>query len=397
MALRRLLTLRISDIVRGRWTEAALRNAAKDWQGPHYVRKRNRWLDLLFVTDHLAALVKSNAPLVAGLEEAVSLDAPNSRVEAILLTLREDLAQGASLSESMARRPRFYPAFYVDLVQSGESTGALYASLTQAADGIEHRLTVGAKWKAYLTYIFLVYCVQVLLLAFISLKVVPVFSEILGEFGATIPPSMEFMVRFGNGFDSIVQAFYHEWWWNLTAGVLLLLVSFFAFRALSRTPTVRFLCSAILFYMPIAGRIVVKRDLGRAAFVIEKLLAGGVPLTEAIEKAASMDLNVLVRRSFERMRRRLEQGQSLRDAMERITLPSTYRTILALGEAGETLPVAFREIAELYVRETNKAQSILADVVSPLLIFAAAGLSLLGAASFFQFSVTLVDVMIQSI
>ena len=103
------------------------------WRGPRFLWQGQRRWALLELTGQLAELVRLRVPLGDGIS-AMALDAPNRKMRALLFVLGLELKNGLSLHETFARRPNFFPDFYVDAVRVGEETGRLPDMLIKIAD-----------------------------------------------------------------------------------------------------------------------------------------------------------------------------------------------------------------------------------------------------------------------
>ena len=121
------------DLLTGVSRRAKSFRRRKNWPGPAYFFRALWRRDLIQLTSHLSAIVRCNAPISSGLERALT-DAPSLKLSQAMIAMRDDLASGLRIGESLAKYPRFYPAWYVNLIATGESTG----SLTSAFDSAGH-------------------------------------------------------------------------------------------------------------------------------------------------------------------------------------------------------------------------------------------------------------------
>ena len=109
-----------------------------------------------------------------------------------------------------------------------------------------------------------------------------------------------------------------------------------------------------------------KSDLAHVSLVLERLLIAGVPLNEALQDCAELDLPNGVRESILRVKNRVEQGSSLAGALAgEPRFPESFQTLLALGESSGHLPAALERVSDLYHRQTLKTTRIALDIGGP--------------------------------
>ena len=435
------------------------RSRSARWKGPIYLAVGHWRRDLLTVVDQIGAIVKTNAPLVPGLEacgreerrqrgglsarnifalaEAYGVmlsiilvgvyvgitqfdlfgdvDLPtlvyfcavgavaavpgvfflrrSGRLEAVFLTLRDDLSAGLPLSEAMARQRRFFPRFSVDLVKAGEESGRMGDCLDQLGDDTLHALTIGKGVVSNLLYLGFVFAAQMTILTFLSIRVLPVFIDIVQDFGGQLPGPARVMTGlvyaiFGDRrrLSSTLNGDERTAAWSLfvvqllAVVVLFMIAAFLITRLRRRTFSTRSM-AAVLLLIPGLRSVVVHRNLAVVSLILEKLLRAGVPLERALESAANSELNPLYERSVRRVRQRILQGESLGDAWNaekgrRALAPASFCGLVLLGERSGMLPDAFGRLAEFYGRQAEKRVRIISDALMPLGVLLLGGITL---------------------
>jgi type II secretory pathway component PulF len=359
------------------------------WLGPKFMYRRRR--KLIAVTNQLCAIVRCNAPLVGGLESA-AIDAPDAKVEAILLALRDDLAAGFSLSEAMRARTRFFPRDYVDMVAAGERTGTLYEALSGLSDTQMSVFMFHDMLKLYLMYFTWLLCAQLGITAFIMSFIVPEMVGLVGEFGGTPPP-------FARGFFRLCELGFLNWWRILfTVSWAIVLIHLTLGRHLRQGGRIGAIYAWICMCVPFVSDIVVKTNLGHAANLMENLLRGGIPMDEALEQTASGHLNPLYARRLAQAKERVSSGLTLSESLAKggRCFPSSFVGMVAMGESSGLLPDAFGRIGALYHREAQKAKKILTDLGGSAGILVCASLTFTVVYSVFSTLVEVYDAFLYS-
>ena len=330
--------------------------------------------------------------MIGGLE-AAALDAPGAGLQDVFLVLRDDIESGLSLTEAMLRRPRFFPRFYADLVKVGEETGKLYGTLTELNDELLETMVFRDIFRIYLLYITIVLAAVCSVQALLCTRVVPVFAELLANFEAEVPRSTAALIAFsyyvvaGGGWRTI-----------LVTVCLVAIAGNILHRLLRRRGMISAAVGRLLMCVPFLRSIVVKRNLAQAALVLEKLLAGRVPLDAALEDAASLDISPIYRAIMRRLGKSVQNGETLNAAMEKERLlPASFRGLVSIGESSGLLPEAFGRIALLYRREAIKTGKILIDVLTPAGVVVLGCLTLLVTLSVFAMSVSVYEALLESI
>lgn len=373
MALREILRIDLGQWIHGKHGHL--------WPGPRYVRLQRWRYDLLIVTEQIEAIVAANAPLVRGLD-AAAMDAPNGNVEAMLLTLRDDLAAGESLADAMAFRPHFYPPFFVDLVRAGERTGRLDACLRDASGHIR-RMVDHRSHKSQFWYPAQLFAIHLVLAAFMLVKVYPVFAEIATELDGRdyVPVWIETVLPY------IVDRFV------------------FLFGALAPAVLGIVLAPRLLrhriggagLYVPFWRCVPRKRYLAQIARVMNIMLRADVPLDRALAECAVLAVPRVYRRALNDVTERVESGESLADSLARYPrlFHRPFRELIRLGERSGQLVEILERVASLYDAQTTKVRRIVVDYALAASVIAVGVLTLGGTLLIFQMNVVLVQAILE--
>ncbi len=377
MSLRDALRTDLGALVRGTPADDGGRHRRSHvWPGPIYLRLQRWRRDLLIVTEQIAALVHANAPMVRGLD-AAAMDAPNGNVEAILLTVRDDIAAGESLADAMALRPRFFPSYFVDLVRAGERTGRLGECLRESSDSVRWMVDHRAH-KSQFAYPALLLLIHVLLGTFMLVKVYPVFAEISSEMdgGASMPDWIPLVVGY-------IETRYPS----------LLGLAVLAFLAIVVVPRVAgSWVQSVMLYMPIWRRVERKKHLSHVTHVLKTMLRADVPLDRALAECAVLAVPRPYRLALANVTDRVEAGETLADSLEyhpRL-FHRAYRDLIRLGERSGRLPEVLDRLTTLYDAQTAKILRIAVDYTLALCVVCVSVITLASTLLIFQLNITLV-------
>jgi len=326
--------------------------------------------------------------LIAWFIRAVVLNR-NSRTD-VFLALERRIALGMPLSQAMGTLPRFFPRHLADLVEAGEEAGNLDRAFDQFSDAMLRSLGLHRQLKAALLYIKVVLSIQVLIVLFILVKIVPVWAEVLQELGSEGDSAiagvywspLPLLGAIIPDLDQIVSLSEALFTWNkvLLPAVILPLVWAFLARFRRRRSWASRGASSVLLLLPWFRGLVSRHNLGLIARMLHGLLLAGVPLDRALAMAMGADLLPPYRNWLGDLRDRIQQGDSIADALAaaggKHLIPDSFRGLLEAGERSGQLPATLERIAELYQREAEKRMHVLVALVLPSGIFVMAYITL---------------------
>ena len=144
----------------GRWLWRTGRPRAKDRIGGLSAadiargavpERKPKLQELATFTQQLANLLNSGMPLTVALNSMTHLETKGIPAE-VSQELKQDVMEGRSLSDAMAKQPRIFSDLYINMVRAGESSGALVEVLRRMADHFERFAQVRSKFTSALIY-----------------------------------------------------------------------------------------------------------------------------------------------------------------------------------------------------------------------------------------------------
>src|SRR3974390_2534486 len=167
-------------------------------------KRKPKLQELATFTQQLANLLQSGMPLTVALNSMTHLESKGISAE-VSKELRQDVMEGRSLSDAMAKQPRIFSDLYVNMVRAGESSGALVEVLRRMAEHFERFAQVQSKFTSALVYPSFVGVVGVGIIFFFMTYMLPKFMTIFEALNVPLPMMTQMLV-------SISHLFSRYWW-----------------------------------------------------------------------------------------------------------------------------------------------------------------------------------------
>ena len=90
-------------------------------------------------------------------------------------------------ADALGKHPRVFSRFYVNMVEVGEATGTLDSILSRLAGHMERIEALKGRVVSALAYPMTLFLVALIVLVFMLVWIVPLFSQMFDEFGQALP------------------------------------------------------------------------------------------------------------------------------------------------------------------------------------------------------------------
>ena len=313
--------------------------------------------DLMLFSRQMYTLLKAGVPIMralTGLQDSTT----NKAFAGVIRDVRESLDAGRELSPSLARQPRVFTPFFVNMMRVGEMTGQLEEIFLRMSQHIEFEQFMRNQVKSAVRYPIFVIATMALAIVIINIWVIPAFAKVYKGFNHELP----LLTRVLIGFSDFMVA----WWPMLLLGVV---GAFVAFSGWTRTRAGRLRWDEFKLKIPIAGKIILKATLARFARSFALAIRSGVPIVQALTTVAHTVDNDFIASKIEKMREGVERGESvLRTASLSGVFTPVVMQMIAVGEEAGSLDDLMQEVAEMYQREVEYELKTLSSQIEPILI-----------------------------
>lgn len=311
-------------------------------------------------TRELSSLVNASLPVDETLRLLSMQPHMRSRLRQATRELLRRVSEGEQLSAAIAGN-RMFPELYSRLVAAGELSGTLPAVLEQLASYLERSAEGRARIRASLAYPALILVAALVVIAVLSLVLVPAVLPIFSDAGAE-PPAVIRML-------SLLSSVSWTTWVALTAAVA-------GFVALSASSgAVRQSLDRIAHRLPFVGPLVVERETGRFARVLSMLLANGVPVLDALHVSGGTLASGVFRRAIAQAERRLKEGEPLAATLERSScFPPLLLRLVSVGEQTGQLALLTQRAAAIFEDALQRRVDRITVMATPVLTLVIGGM-----------------------
>src|SRR5262245_32379714 len=168
-------------------------------------QRKPKMQELATFTQQLANLIKSGMPLTVALNSMTHLETKGIPSQ-VSKDLRQEVMEGRSLSDAMAKQPRVFSDLYINMVRAGEQSGALPDVLKRMAQHYQQFSEVQGKFATAMIYPAMVCLVGIGLMLFFIYVMLPQFVDMFNSFtNIQLPLPTRMLI-------SASYIFTHYWW-----------------------------------------------------------------------------------------------------------------------------------------------------------------------------------------
>lgn len=320
--------------------------------------KKIKPMDIALFTRQLATMMSAGVPLLQAFDIiGEGFDNPNMRK--MVDDIKQDVAAGNSLANSLRKQPQYFDDLYCNLVDAGEQSGALETLLDRVATYKEKTEALKKKIKKAMTYPAAVIVVAVIVSAILLIKVVPQFQSVFEGFGAQLPAFTLMVIAI----SEVLQ----EWWLLVLGGLFVL--AFVLRHFYRKSEKFRDAVDRGLLKIPLIGSILYKSAIARYARTLATTFAAGVPLVDALDSVAGATGNVVFRNAVEKIKGDVSTGMQLNFSMRTTGVFSSMAIqMTAIGEESGSLDEMLSKVATFYEDEVDNMVDNLTTLMEPMIM-----------------------------
>ena len=319
--------------------------------------------ELFQFCNQFSAMISAGISIV----EAVQVSSEQSfsiKLKSALKAIQEDMKQGVSLSDAMAKHPKIFPPFFSSMVYIGEMAGCLDRVLITVAQYYELENKTKKKIRSSLAYPIILSLMLVAVVIVMMVFVIPTFISSFQQMGTPMPA-----LTLGI-FDASI--FFQE---NILYILLVLFALITASILLKLLPSVQFFYDRMKVTLPVFKKINMSVFTSRFCRSLGLLLSSGADTLTSLETMQKTINNKYLQKKFTRVIDDVRMGMALSSALAvEMKLSSILIQMIIVGEKTGELDSVLVKTAPFFDDETEKSLNLITTIVQPTVMI------LLGAA-----------------
>lgn len=313
--------------------------------------------DMVFLSRQISVMVSAGLPLVKALE-VLSKQTSKMRLSKIISSIAQDVRGGSRFSTSLARYPKVFDDFYINMVRAGETAGKLDEVLLYLADEQEKNYDLTSKIKGAMAYPSFVILAVAGVMTLMMVFVIPQLTSILLEAGVELPITTRILIK--------VSLFFKAYFYFIVVGIVFFLAGI---RGLTKTKPGRVIWDRLLLKLPVFGELFEKIYLVRFTRSFSTLIIGGIPISSALKIVSQVVGNVVYKKTIIQAINEVEEGRSISNAfLDAPHIPKMLSHLMAIGEQTGRLDDVLKTISNFYSREVENVLVKLVTLLEPLII-----------------------------
>lgn len=323
--------------------------------------------DVVILSRQISTLFHAHVSALKAFE-MLATETQSEGLKKALFGVADDIKAGSSMANAMAKHPKVFSNFYVNMVRAGEESGNLEGVFESLADYLDRNYELTSKARNALVYPSFVVVTFIVVMSLMLTKVIPKISSIITESGQDVPlytkiviGISEFLVDYGVFILAL-----------LAAGVIFLI-------RYVRTEKGRLNIDSFKLEIPYIGSLYRTLFLSRIADNMDTLLTAGIPMLRSLEVTATVVDNAVYEDILKEIENSVKGGSLVSDAMSAYPeIPSIMTSMVKIGEETGELGSILNTLALFYKREVDSAVETLVSLIEPVLIvLLAAGVGVL--------------------
>lgn len=313
--------------------------------------------DVIVFARQFSTMLNAGLPLMQCLE-ILQPQQENPTFKKNLKGIKESVEAGETFADSLKKFPKAFNELFVNMVAAGEAGGVLDVILERLSSYIENIAKSKRRIKGAMTYPIITMIVAMAVVAIILVFVIPVFTEMFADFGATLPAPTLFVIA--------LSRFIIDYIWWILGGFFLI---GFLIRWFYASQKGRILMDDLFLRLPVIGILIRKVAIAKFTRTTGTMLSSGVSILETLDIVSKTAGNRIVEFAIQDAKTGIAEGRFMTDPLlESGVFPPMVCSMIAVGEATGALDTMMEKIADFYDDEIDQALKNLINMIEPFML-----------------------------
>jgi type IV pilus assembly protein PilC len=282
----------------------------------------------------------------------------NASLKALGARVRKDILGGLSLSASLQKQKNMFNEVFIGIIQAGESSGELDVTLRRLTDLMVRSEKLKSKIVSASVYPAIVVGILSLVLLVMFVLVLPTFEKIYKQMNVELPLITQIMM----GISYSLRGY-----WFITFPAMF--ASLFGMFKYFCSAGGKRLLDVWMLRVPVLKNLLCYANTSYYVSTLMVSFSAGVPITEALELAATTVSNCVIRDALKEVAPKVQVGYKLGAALEPIKyIPQLVMLMIATGEESGELENMLAASFEYLEEEVHQTVDRLTQLVEPILL-----------------------------
>jgi type IV pilus assembly protein PilC len=304
--------------------------------------------------------------------EALEEQTENQAFKSVIADIKQSIQTGSNLRNACEKYKNIFSAFFLGMVEAGETGGKLGKTLDMGAAYLEKQADIRRKVVSAFAYPVVVTIMCFVVITFLLIFVIPVFMKLYKQAHVPLPGPTRVLI----GLSFLVT---ERWWAILIVAAAVAMVG----RWLLKKPQVQAWWDAFKLNMPVFGKLNRMLVVSQFTRTFAMLASVGVSLIKALDVASVVAHNHKLTEITKELQQEIKAGNPIAKSFKRYAIfPPIIIQLAASGEQVGQLPEMLNKAADLLDKDIERAINALLLKLEPALTIimgAVVGLILMGA------------------
>ncbi len=312
--------------------------------------------DIAVISRQIATLLGAHVPALKTFR-FIATESENPLVSKTFIQISDDIQNGISISDALAKHPLVFSDFYVNMVRGGEESGGLSETFVALAEQLERSSELVSKVRGALIYPIFVFVVFFVVMILLLTLVVPQLADIITQSGQAVPVYTTMVI----GLSSLLI---HYGFFILMVVVASL---FLVWRYLLKADFIQ----RGKLWIPVIGKLYRMLYLMRIADNMNVMLANGISMVRSLEITAKVVDDRVYQGILLESLASVKGGAPFSATLEgRKEIPNMMVQMIKVGEETGEMAVLLQKVAVLYQHEVTESIGAVISLIEPAMIVA---------------------------